>query len=697
MARKLAAGFGGMILVLASMVGVVGFGIERVSRVQRDLLEVREPSDKALVELESAIVATIAGLRGQIILSSDRFGVLDGEKLARERQDAWARVDSSLQRLRRLADHWAEKDRADLAEVETSVTSLREAEARVEALTKSPDDQPAMRLLFDEATPLAFRMSEAVDTMVGLEKNLPADPERKLVLSLLADLRGSFADAFGALRAYLMSGKEFFQGQFTTDWPISKTRASALEQRRSLLDEEQQIELDDYLAAQKEFDPLPERMFALQQSEDWSQSNKVLTREALPLLEKVSALIAGIRGRQTQRLEQGKAELGTTTRQLGVMALAAFLVGVAVAVLFAWRFTLGLTGPIRDLVGVTHAMAEGDLTRVASVRSRDEMADLGAALASAVSRMREALQGIRAASQRLVESSSHLSSVSERMGTTAEQSSRGAGEAARAAEKVKQGVSAAAAGAEQMSASIGEIVRHAADAARISSEAVRSATETRELVDKLGASGDQIGEVIRVIGSIADQTNLLALNATIEAARAGEAGKGFAVVAGEVKQLASQTAQATGDVAQKIESIQNDTRRTVASIAQIGSIIESLNGIATAIAAAVEEQSATARQIVGSVEQAARATSEIAENLSTVASVAEETSTGARETRAAAAALQGVSSDLQGLVARFRCEPAAIAECVRPAAAARRRPWLRLPSQRADAGGRSASPRTAAG
>jgi methyl-accepting chemotaxis protein len=75
-----------------------------------------------------------------------------------------------------------------------------------------------------------------------------------------------------------------------------------------------------------------------------------------------------------------------------------------------------------------------------------------------------------------------------------------------------------------------------------------------ENIDNLSKSAQEIGKVVETINDISEQTNLLALNATIEAARAGEAGKGFAVVAGEIKALASQTAEATLEIRQKLKA-----------------------------------------------------------------------------------------------------------------------------------------------
>jgi methyl-accepting chemotaxis protein len=139
----------------------------------------------------------------------------------------------------------------------------------------------------------------------------------------------------------------------------------------------------------------------------------------------------------------------------------------------------------------------------------------------------------------------------------------------------------------------------------------------------------KIGEVMGLIQTIAGQTNLLALNATIEAARAGEAGRGFAVVASEVKALSTQTAKATEDIADQIQAIRDATGGTADAIREIGATNGEIDQIATAIAAAVEQQGASTRDIAKSVQQAAEGTRGVTKNIAEVMQASSQVGTAA--------------------------------------------------------------------
>jgi len=202
----------------------------------------------------------------------------------------------------------------------------------------------------------------------------------------------------------------------------------------------------------------------------------------------------------------------------------------------------------------------------------------------------------------------------------ANQTSSQATEVASAAEQASGKVEAVAAASEELSASIREISRQVQQSATMSSNAVAEAGRSDRLVQGLAEAVGKIGDVVRLINDIAAQTNLLALNATIEAARAGDAGKGFAVVAGEVKHLANQTAKATEDIGSQISAVQAATAEAVEAIRTIGGTIGQIDGIGSAIAAAVEQQHAATSEISGNIQQASEGTRQVTEYLGALAS-----------------------------------------------------------------------------
>jgi methyl-accepting chemotaxis protein len=204
-----------------------------------------------------------------------------------------------------------------------------------------------------------------------------------------------------------------------------------------------------------------------------------------------------------------------------------------------------------------------------------------------------------------------------------------------------------------MTSSVNEISRQVQDSAKIANEAVQQAQRTDSRINALSQAAGRIGDVVKLITAIAEQTNLLALNATIEAARAGDAGRGFAVVASEVKQLASQTAKATDDIATQIAGMQTATQESVAAIKEIGATIGRIAGIASTIAAAVEEQGAATQEIARNVGEAAKGTSQVAANISDVNRGASETGSASSQVLTSAQSLSGESQHLKLEVDKF--------------------------------------------
>jgi len=184
-----------------------------------------------------------------------------------------------------------------------------------------------------------------------------------------------------------------------------------------------------------------------------------------------------------------------------------------------------------------------------------------------------------------------------------------------AAETTTQLASAVSESTRQLALAINEIAQQVTQSAEVAQNAVSDIGETVNHMNGLAESVSQIGVVVQLINDIAAQTNLLALNATIEAARAGEAGKGFAVVANEVKNLANQTARATDDISRQVGAVQDAARAAASGVEGVVATIRTIDGIASAIAGAVQEQEAVTRDISSHIDEVATKASEVSENV----------------------------------------------------------------------------------
>jgi methyl-accepting chemotaxis protein len=344
--------------------------------------------------------------------------------------------------------------------------------------------------------------------------------------------------------------------------------------------------------------------------------------------------------------------------------------------------TRSVAVPITDMAGAMRRLAQRDMaTVIPGVGRGDEVG----AMAAAVQVFRDSMsEGDRLAAERQAEqtakealatrlatlvrgfevqvsdmvrqlssASTTLEATARAMSTTAELTHDRAATVAAAAEEASAGVSVVAASAEHLALSIGAITRQVAQSSEMAAKAAADARRTDQIVRALADGAQRIGDVVGLISAIAGQTNLLALNATIEAARAGEAGRGFAVVAAEVKGLASQTARATGEIAHQVTEIQAATREAVAAIQGIATIIESVSEIAASIAQAVEQQGVATAEIALNVHHMSASTQEVTANIAGVSQAARGTGATAGEVLDAAVGLLRQSEQLSGEVDRF--------------------------------------------
>lgn len=464
---------------------------------------------------------------------------------------------------------------------------------------------------------------------------------------------------------------------------LTTLRTTASAEEMPMLDQVQQ-DYQGYLKTlQHTFDVAPQVVDKVQLTPEQKSlvESVAQSRPLVDALQKtINAYADYTKDKGNKLSDSAKADAGFAETLMIVVTLAGVLGGAAFGYLLG---TFGIAKPLAQSIGNLNRLSQGDLKiEITGGARRDEMGDIAQAMQvfkdnmSETERLRAAQEAAKKQAETdrrklmldladrfeanvggvvgaVTTAAGELQVTAQSLSATAEETSRQSNAVAAASEQMTQNVQTVASATEELSASIHEIANQVTESSRIVGSAVTQAEETNAKVRQLSEAAKRIGDVVTLINQIASQTNLLALNATIEAARAGEAGKGFAVVASEVKNLATQTASATDEIAGQVRAIQESTESSASSIETISRTIDRVNEISTAIASAVEEQGAATQEISRNVQQAASGTNEVSTNIGGVTEASQQTNAGSTQVLAAASALAKNGMVLQQQVSEF--------------------------------------------
>lgn len=318
------------------------------------------------------------------------------------------------------------------------------------------------------------------------------------------------------------------------------------------------------------------------------------------------------------------ADISTTTYTILTLS-------VILSVLLGWLLSLSINQPLARIMEQLKQLAAGYLTGSDDREGNDEISLMQASVVNARRSLREIVSTMKHAAEGLTSSSSQLVAAAQQVNTSSQQQSLATANTAASVEELTTSVSQLSSFANQANTVVlesGEIA-HAGEeqVKRASQEVVRVTAAVNESAKQVQGLFDDITRISQIsvmIQGVADQTNLLALNAAIEAARAGDMGRGFAVVADEVRTLAARTTQATQEINEMLQSIQQgatgavkgmntcadsmDTVRETTdhssnTMAQVDQSSRKVVGLIQEISSMLHEQAAASQLIAQSVEE----------------------------------------------------------------------------------------------
>lgn len=369
--KKIGAGFSIILFIMAVIVMVTMGKVSDTKEITDRIAKLRTPTALTTGEMMNGINHSLAALRGYMILGKDKF--------KKGRMVAWNKeIQPSMDFMNKVSVNWTDPKNVESVKIiKAKLGDFKKFQQEIEDISASEDNLPATLILLRDAAPKASILLGNITKIINIEGKLPATPERKALLGMMADIRGTTARSLANIRAYLLSGNQTFKDKFDVMWAKNIKRFGDLTNNRNLLNAEQKKLFKEFTKARISFAPLPPRMFEIRGGDSWNVANKWLGTKAAPTAFAIKTELDKMKVSQQKLLDndlEKSEQLGSELNQLLWVLMA---VGLGVGIVIAYFIINTITKPLGAVSSTMKAMASGNLNQQPmDIKSKDETGQL---------------------------------------------------------------------------------------------------------------------------------------------------------------------------------------------------------------------------------------------------------------------------------------------------------------------------------
>ena len=469
---KIGLGFGTMVLLLVAAISITMYQVDQTSKLTDRMVELRVPTAQASLGMLNGLQESLAGLRGWMLLGNPVF--------KDARANAWNKwIDPSLAIMEEKSKSWTNVENVKrLADMKISIEKFRQYQKEIEDIAQTLDEEPAMKILLEDAAPRAAILATNITKMIDLEDKQGADATRKAILYMMADVRGTTGLGLAAIRAYLLSGDAKFVKQFNTLWAKNTRRFNDLSNNYANLSSAQKVAFNTFKVARAEFDPLPPKMFKIRGSKEWNVANYWLGTKAAPEAAKITKILEDMVDNQTVLLNKDASGVKTLVSELQNMEISLLVLGIIISIILITIFTRVVAGPILRMSAAIKDISEHkDLTISVPVAGKDEIGEMSLAFNHMIEDIRKAFSLVIDIAHDVSESSVDMSNRA----SANKERSQGELKRAQMSEKV----------ITEMGGTAGEVSNASNEQQVAAQDAGKTMAQMQEQMNKVAASTDE--------------------------------------------------------------------------------------------------------------------------------------------------------------------------------------------------------------